>query len=210
MRFVTVNLYNGRADPASLKDLLDHLQPDLIGCQEVSANVAEVLADHFPYGLAEPDDDCTGRALMSTHPIEVKKVELPGRPALSTELGGIRVVSVHLSNPVDGPASIRQRRLQVEGVLQEVAGAGRAIVMGDFNATPWWPAYRMVAARLVDGVEASVRGLGGRPASTWNLRPGWPPLLRIDHVFVRDVTLTNCLVRPVAGSDHRALAFEAV
>lgn len=213
MRFVTVNLFNGGADGSDLGRLLQRHDPDLVACQEVGFHAVRVLGRHFDHGVALPAADHTGRALVSRHPITVDEIPLPGRPALQTtiRLNGseVCVVSAHLSNPLDGPQAIRDRAGQVEGLLAAVRDRPRVLVMGDFNATPWWPAYRRMRAELEDGVARAAAVTGTRPDRTWAIRPGRRPRLRIDHVFIRGVLLADVLVEPVRGSDHRALIFGA-
>jgi endonuclease/exonuclease/phosphatase family metal-dependent hydrolase len=53
------------------------------------------------------------------------------------------------------------------------------IVCGDFNATPWSRAYKMLETSLSDAVK-----LAGDPkVRTW---PSMLPMVRYDHVFVGD------------------------
>ena len=87
-------------------------------------------------------------------------------------------------------------------------GPAPVVVAGDFNATPAWPAYRQVTSRLDDLVLDHKASLGAKPERTWAWRPGWPRMLRIDHVFGSGVTVFDCLVAPVAGSDHHAVVVD--
>jgi endonuclease/exonuclease/phosphatase family metal-dependent hydrolase len=73
------------------------------------------------------------------------------------------------------------------------------------NATPIWPTYRRLRRHLSDGVADWAERVGARPAPTWAKSPGWPPVLRIDHVFTSGVELAQVLVEPIAGLDHRAV-----
>ena len=83
----------------------------------------------------------------------------------------------------------------------------RAIV-GDFNATPWWPAYRAIAAHYRD----AAGDLPGRPPRTWpNLSAvGLPGLLRIDHCFVSGMRAERSERIPLPGSDHYGLCVDLV
>ena len=58
---------------------------------------------------------------------------------------------------------------------------GPAVLLGDFNATSRYSAYRRLAARLKD-IQADT-GMTGRRARTF---PSRLPVLRIDHVFHTD------------------------
>lgn len=170
-----------------------------------------MLQDRFSSGLVWGDDTTYhGRAMLSHHSIEVEVVESVFRPALRCRLnvGGepVDVIGVHLANPVNFRGAVTARRAQVASVLGLLAeGDGRAVVAGDFNATPMWPAYRALRASLHDGVRDSDRTERRRSKRTWAPRPGWPGMLRIDHMFVKGVELTEVEVSPVIGSDHRAV-----
>src|SRR5690606_10386601 len=91
---------------------------------------------------------------------------------------------------------------QVERLRPALATIGdRAILAGDFNATPWSHSVRSVA-------EAGGLRLAGRVGPTWLDRrlPDWlRPLvgLPIDHVMVKGGVLADPPQRlPWAGSDH--------
>jgi endonuclease/exonuclease/phosphatase family metal-dependent hydrolase len=74
------------------------------------------------------------------------------------------------------------------------------------NATPAWPAYRRLRTRLRDGISDARRREGASVERTWSLRPGWPAMLRIDHILTAGVRLEDAVVHRVDGSDHRAVA----
>ena len=80
-----------------------------------------------------------------------------------------------------------------------------AVVAGDFNSSPAWPAYRKVATRLTDLVDEWAVAEGREPEPTWGWHVGWPRLLRIDHLFGSGLRATEVSVVPIAGSDHAAV-----
>jgi hypothetical protein len=102
---------------------------------------------------------------------------LPYRSALVAELprppheDPIEVLNVHLAAPHVQPIvqRHRERRGQVRSVLAHIDAAPdrRRVVVGDFTATPLWPAYRHFRVRLDDAAEEAVRRLGRRPGCTW-------------------------------------------
>ena len=59
------------------------------------------------------------------------------------------------------------------------------VLAGDMNASPAWPVYRSLAERWDDLVARWAEQSGNRLMPTWAWRPGWPRMLRIDHVFGR-------------------------
>ncbi len=207
---MTCNLFNGRTDPAALEAVLDATMPDVVAAQEVGANAGDVLERRFGHGLVRPADDCTGRALVANTPIDVVEVDIPGRPGLAAELfpgsdRSTRVLSVHLSNPVDGVKAIRDRGVQVDRILEFAADRPRLVVVGDLNASPAWRSYRRLTGALDDLVREWGRNGGRRPPSTWGPLPTGPALLRIDHVLGRSVRVIDLNVIRLAGGDHRAV-----
>jgi endonuclease/exonuclease/phosphatase (EEP) superfamily protein YafD len=213
LRILTANLYNGRARPAALAAVLDATDPDVVAAQELAPGSAEVLAERFPHGLIHPSLDHTGIALAASSPIAVTRRHLPHRDGMQglLDLAGGRVLelwSVHLANPVDSPPPIRARRAQVRALERAVAGTGPLVVVGDFNATPIWPAYRRLTRGLTDGVAEWADASGRRPAPTWGYRAWLPAVLRIDHALMRGMRVAHASTVRVAGSDHRALVVD--
>jgi endonuclease/exonuclease/phosphatase (EEP) superfamily protein YafD len=213
LRILTANLYNGRARPTALAAVLDAARPHVVAAQELAPDSAEVLAERFPHGLIHPAWDHTGIALAATSPIDVTRRRLPHRDGMQgfidlEEGGTLELWSVHLANPVDSPPPIRARRAQVRALERAVAGTGPLVVVGDFNATPLWPAYRRLTRGLVDGVAEWAASSGRRPAPTWGYRASLPAVLRIDHALMRGMRVAHASTVRVAGSDHRALVVD--
>lgn len=108
------------------------------------------------------------------------------------------VVVVHPPSPVvAGNLPLRDR------ILRELATTvsqldGPVIVAGDFNATPYTPAFRAFAE------EAGLASFGHFPP-TYPNRLG-DLGLPIDHVLVRDARLVELQALPSIGSDHRPLS----
>ena len=81
------------------------------------------------------------------------------------------------------------------------------VVVGDLNSTPLWPAYRRIASHLTDAAVA-VAKKRSRPAE-----PTWGPLgrgkwFRIDHGFVRGVSVEDFQVVELHVSDHSAIVMD--
>ena len=212
MRILTANLFNVNVSADAFAKVLDEHRPDLVAIQELAEPSAAVLADRYDHGMAFPDG-VQGCALVGNHPITVTRTDLPFRPLLSAPVQvGDRTVTigaVHLANPV-GLQDMRFRRRQVRALLDEIAGTEPMVLVGDFNSSPAWPAYRMVTQHLRDGVRDWARRSGTRPTRTWNWGAGSPKLLRIDHIMVRGVELADVKVIDIAGSDHRAIVADIV
>jgi endonuclease/exonuclease/phosphatase (EEP) superfamily protein YafD len=76
------------------------------------------------------------------------------------------------------------------------------------NASPSWPVYRRLAERWDDLVAGAAAEAGVKSDPTWAWRPGWPRLLRIDHVFGTGARVVRTQVEPVRGSDHAAVVVD--
>jgi endonuclease/exonuclease/phosphatase family metal-dependent hydrolase len=209
VRLVTVNLYNGRAVPRDLARLLEQVRPDVVCAQEVGPDSARVLRRFLPYGLAEPSLDPSGRALVAGFPLSVEPLDLPWRSGYQTavDVDGalVRILSVHLANPIDRRSSVPARRRQLDVLDEHLEGTDPLVLVGDLNSTPAWPAYRRLRRHLDDAIADWSSAAGTRPAATWSKYPRWPAVLRIDHVLTRRVRVTACSVERIAGVDHRAV-----
>lgn len=215
IRIITANLYNGRTSPSALRRLLRAERPDVFATQELSPNAARVIADELRYGWLDPRRDYHGVGLALRHESVVERFSMDHRdghrcvllpehwPQLTSPL---EIINVHLLNPLLRPIrlSVAIRRRQVEQIVEHVRTERRArVIVGDFNATPLWPAYRRIAEVIQD---ASL--VVGSPRRTWG--PTWrmPRLLRIDHAFIEGVVPFSAKTRRIRGADHSALVLD--
>ena len=207
-RLLTANLFSANPVPAEIGPIIDRLEPDVVAVQELNPTAAEAIASRLPHGRLDPSADFKGMGLAARKPLTVERFPLPHRAALVAR-GDVTLWCVHLANPVDRPPPWKDRRQQVRMIKQQVDGLdGPVLVAGDLNATPTWPAYRRLTEHLDDGVAEWAERNGRKPERTWNYRPGWKPLLRIDHVLVRDLKVNNSFTVEVPGSDHRGLVVD--
>ena len=149
------------------------------------------------------------------HPAPVEYLPLPLRnariarlepadwPELTTR---VEVINAHLANPIMFPQtrSVRLRREQVAGLrsYQQPPRTPHRVLVGDFNATPLWPAYRRLTTDLSDAALILSSNNGHKPGRTWAPRGATRPLLRIDHVLVNGLKPLDLRVVEVPGSDH--------
>lgn len=82
------------------------------------------------------------------------------------------------------------------------------VLVGDFNSTPYWPAYRRIASQFTDAAVAVATRRGRSTRATWGPWPGAPKLFRIDHGFVRDIEVEEFRVLEIVGSDHSAFVMD--
>lgn len=212
MRIMTANLWNVHVSAPALAGVLDEHRPDVVAFQELDHAAAEVVQQRFPYGLSMPGG-VEGCALLSREPITVTRTDIPFRPLLTAPLviGGrsVTVGAVHLANPV-AMNDLPHRREQVRALVDAIKGTGPMVLVGDFNSSPMWPAYRLLTRHLRDGVRDWAARTEVRPTRTWNYGAGTPKLLRIDHIMVRGVEVAGVKAIDVAGSDHRALVADLI
>lgn len=214
---MTANLLHDRADPDALTGLLTEVKPDVLVTQELSTACASAIADLFPIHHLRPAPGFAGRGIASLLPARFGDIDMPVRPGTwaMVDVNGrvVRVAGMHLANPIQFPwwSSLRARSHQLRALFDWVNSGDESqplIVAGDMNASPLWPAYRRMADRWDDLVDHAAIVRGVRPQRTWAWRPGWPRLLRIDHVFGRGVGVSQSTVARIDGSDHHAVVVD--
>ena len=220
LRLVSANLANGAACPEAFAELVRRYAPDVVATQELGPDQADALARVLPHGELTPSRDHTGMGIALRHPGRLTRLAPIARNACMAQLEiadwphlgrPLEVVNVHIAAPHRWPpwAQARRRHRQVDGLLAHLAAhpdRARAVV-GDFNATPLWPVYRRVVARIEDLVLTHARAVGTRPGRTW---PRWrgAPLIRIDHAFGSGLAVEGVEVVDLPGSDHFALVVD--
>jgi endonuclease/exonuclease/phosphatase (EEP) superfamily protein YafD len=212
LRLMSVNLLHERCDVPQFARVVADLSPDVVVTQELGPAAAEVLTATYPNHRLRPAPDFTGRGIATVFDGEFNDLKMPGRQGTAATLRvrgtTVRLAGAHLRNPIDFPwwNAVRDRGRQVEALLEWADSApGPVVIAGDFNASPVWPAYRRVAERLTDLIDEHASSVGEDTRPTWGWRPGWPRVLRIDHVFGRGVRVDDYLLVPISGSDHAAI-----
>lgn len=213
-RLMTVNVLRGESDPSDFAAILDDARPDVLVVQELGPAQAEIIADRYSRHHLRPRHDVTGVGVASRIQAELGDLALPHRSGTRADLRvegqTVRIAGVHLVNPIAFPwwSSVRARREQVEAILdwgEQGDPQVARLVIGDLNASPSWPAYRQLTERWADLVAGHAKDAGADLPRTWGYRPGWPQMLRIDHVLGEGVRATDVAVHPLTGSDHSAL-----
>lgn len=215
-RLMTANLLHDRCDASDFARLLEDMEPDILVCQELGPFCADVVASAYPHQRLRPALGFTGRGIATRFEASFGEIDMPGRPGTSALLdvdgARVRLAGVHLLNPIAFPwwESVRARSRQLDGLFDWLGEdtTGPVLVAGDFNASPIWPAYRQVVSRLDDLVADHAERQGDRARPTWGWRPGWPKMLRIDHVFGTGIEATAVQVEPIVGTDHAAVVVD--
>lgn len=221
-----------KLDVARVAEVIAACRPDIVALQELDVGrrrtggvdqahrLATLLEmrSHFHAALTV-EEERYGDAILTALPERlVKAGPLPGLPRLrgleprgalwvAVDLGGVelQVINTHLG------LVPREQQVQAAELLgQHWMGAegfnNPAVLLGDFNATPFSQTYRMLAAMLRDAQD----GVGRTPTATF---PSSFPILRIDHVFLTGEIRTTGVESPFdprarTASDHLPLVVE--
>ncbi|MCP4250015.1 MAG: hypothetical protein GY778_23485 [bacterium] len=218
---MTANLWADHVDAAGFAERVRHFDPDVVCTQELNPAAADHLAELYPYGELSPAHDFRGMGIALNRPGKVTELELPHKGGLIAVLDPndwpmlsepLEIMNMHFAAP--GPrrpftAQVARRR-QLAGFDAYLATAPDhpRMVIGDMNSTPLWPLYRRLAGRFEDAPRTVARRFGRLPRRTWGPTHRWPRLLRIDHVFVDRVAISDLWVISIPGSDHSAIIFD--
>jgi endonuclease/exonuclease/phosphatase family metal-dependent hydrolase len=115
----------------------------------------------------------------------------------------VQIINTHLGL-VPQEQQSQVRCLLGEDWLSHPACGGPVVVLGDFNATPRYAAYRALTGRLMDA-----RRLAGVRQGALTF-PSRLPLIRIDHIFVSrglEARSVHAAASPLSriASDHLPL-----
>lgn len=218
---MSANLCWGRADPERLLALVRRLGVDVVGFQELGQEQAEAVAQELPYGILSPSSDATGTGVALRRPAKIDVIPMAFRPLHTALLDPvdwpelddeIEFASTHLAAPHVKPlgSGFAKRRRQIRDIECYLGSTPweRLVLVGDFNATPSWPAYQRIASQLTDAA-VDVADMRGRALRrTWGPWPGAPRCLRLDHAFLRNLRAVDFQVVEIAGSDHDAIVVD--
>jgi endonuclease/exonuclease/phosphatase (EEP) superfamily protein YafD len=217
LRVMTANVLIGRADAADLVRQVKIEEVDVLAVQELTFDCLDGLdeagiGELLPHRIANPTKRWEGSAVFSRHPISdtairplgtgrhtqaAATVTVPGGPA-------VRVESAHPCAPRRGYTGEWRAGLATQPAAPD--GGLPRILMGDFNATlDHGSLRRLLATGYRDA--AAERGAGLVP--TWPFLRYRVPPVTLDHILVSEpITVASVAVRPILGSDHRAVVAE--
>jgi endonuclease/exonuclease/phosphatase (EEP) superfamily protein YafD len=225
IRFLTVNVLGGRADPDAVVRLVREHDVGVLAVQELTADMARKLKDadlpgQLPFSHADPRPAASGTGLWSRWPL-TPLAPVPDTiaafPRAQINPDGrqpVTLTAVHPKAPLNHYQEKWQQELRT--LRQVLAGTrGPQIVAGDFNATRDHRPFRdLLSTGLVDSGDTAVKRPW--PGFTWpSIWPGFlvkvhPPILpfmRLDHVLIsRDCcTAREVRIIRVPGTDHCAV-----
>lgn len=204
------NLLRGNQEIGTIQSYIRQQQPDIVALQELTPDLESglrPLLESFPHRRLVPLKGTEGMGLLSRFPIvEARVLALtdPENPLIEATLSIsghlVRILVVHPPPPFS-PAHTAERIEQFVYMGRWLRGQQQAaMLVGDFNATPWSGLYRMV---LADPLNDSIRGAGWQ--WSWPAK-GWLPLFRIpiDHILYNSgLRLLTRRTGPAGlGSDH--------
>jgi len=218
-----------KLDVERVAAVIAHSRPDIVALQVLDVGRARTGSVDQARGLAEllgmrshfhaalhVEEEQYGDAILTALPERlVRAGALPGYPRIrgleprgavwvAVDVGGVelQVINTHLGL-VPGEQQVQATALLGEQWMMADAFTAPAVLLGDFNATPYSQTYRMLQTVMRD---AQV----GRRTSPTATFPSRFPFMRIDHVFVSggiEVLSVASPYDPVArvASDHLPL-----
>lgn len=222
IRILNCNLRGGRANAATLQGIVESEAVDVICAQELSRDLAAMLAGILPHNNMHHDRINRANGVAARLPIQILPLELPMRDAWIARLSpdnwpgvprNLEIVNVHISAPHTWPYFPRgvRRREQLDLLLQNrraYLDTPHAVV-GDFNASPMWPVYKNMLELYKDGMQEAA-GLDRIAKPTWPYIPqlGLRGLIRIDHMFLRHLSASNARRVEIPGTDHLGIMLD--
>ncbi|WP_215813310.1 endonuclease/exonuclease/phosphatase family protein [Pimelobacter sp. 30-1] len=201
--FASQNVEARSGTSAESARTLAGLDSDVIALTEMDASAraeaAEALATSHPYAYTAGTV-----GLWSVYPLsntEGLTLGLSWKRALRADVaapgGRVRVYVVHAASVRPGQQAGRDAMLSNLADLIDADDSPRLVAMGDFNAATTDPALKGVRRNL-----SEPRSTGLSFGFTW---PARFPLVRIDHIFERGLTVLETRVAKAGSSDHRAV-----
>ncbi len=224
---------DGKLDVGRVAEVIAAQSPDIVALQEVDVGRARTggvdqaerlarklgMAFHFNAAL-KVEAELYGDALLTTYPERlVKAAALPGDPYIprleprgalwvAVMIDGVelQVINTHLGL-VPREQQAQARALGGTGWLAAPERRDPLMVVGDFNATAFTRAYRILALGLTEARRAAPFA---RRVPTF---PSRLPVLAIDHVFVSagvQVLAVKTPMDPLSrlASDHLPLVVD--
>lgn len=207
LRVLSFNLLEENENFGQVAEFLRDSDADVIFLHEAYRPWEEALVGaDLPYrvDIVRDPDLIFGTMVLTRGDAQVRsfgfRLEQPR--AVEVRVDGVSILGVHPLSPIT-PERARIRDAQFDFYHQWVDGeSGPAVVVGDFNATPWsWPFRRLVADT---GLHNSQVGYGLELSFPKHRSPLFQ--LPIDHLLYSDgLEVVDRVLSPSLGSDHSPL-----
>lgn len=203
LRVVQQNLYADNATPAAIAASLSASDADIIGVEEVTdataAALKSSLASKYPYTIRVSTLELWSKYRLGSW--TSVNVGLSWTRALHTTVqtpeGSVSVYLAHLDSFRFDSDGTRDVGLANLGAAVRADASERILLLGDLNTASTDRHFGELSP-LVDAQRYGA-GLG----FTW---PSPLPLVRLDHIMVSGIAVTNSWTFPGPGSDHRGTA----
>jgi endonuclease/exonuclease/phosphatase (EEP) superfamily protein YafD len=208
LRVLVSNVLMSNRQYGRLLSLVDSERPDVLVLVEVDSpwmQKLSALQNTYPYRIAEPRGDTKGIAVFSKIPFTQQATFELGHtdsPAISAQFSvasrPLTIFALHACAPDDSRKTpVRDEQLRAAA---EFSRRCRNLILtcGDFNTTPWSPAFRDVVNR--SGLRDTRLGFGNQ--GTWPTKYS-PVLIPLDHCLVSpEIGVKSFKALPSIGSDH--------
>lgn len=201
------NVHHQNRQLNSVVEFLRQSDAELIVIVEATPEMERALGHALPdYEIVgETRTDAFGMLVCSRLPIEAHEILYLGDqlPALAVSVRDgaehFSVLGIHTMPPI-GSDNSAMRDQVLEQAGEWAAGVDNAVVIGDFNASPWSHAFSELEAT---GLVNSQRGFGMQ--LSWP-SAFWPLSIAIDHcLHAPSLTTISRRMGPFLGSDHKSL-----
>jgi len=204
-----------------IADSLRNSQADVLvvieANQKLRQALTQLLGSNYPHMVwADRDPGAFGIAVLSRLPLANSRIQDFGAlqpsnpssklPAITTEIstsaGPVNLIALHCMPPI-GQSNFLLRSRQLATATKAAANLpsdSRILLAGDFNLTPWAPAFQ----DLINDSTLLNAATGQGIEPTWNAGPRYPCGLLIDHILHSpNLARIERLILPSLHSDHR-------
>lgn len=217
IKVVGVNLWYKNTQTQMMTDFFKNEDPEVLLLAEFTdvqyEEMKDYLSTNFPYSSLQIDElskPYTGKAIFSQFPLEKKVIQ----DSVNSELfllaetkaynKDIDLLMVHTTAPINSEFfDFRNKQLSFLGneLVNEIENP--AIIMGDFNVSPWSPRFIKMDNKLADSDFSRIRN--NSFVFSWQYQ-GFPPLKsHIDHTYLTsELSKKSYELKEFPGSDHKA------
>lgn len=221
VKLMTHNVFGLNDDMARVAAVIHAEDPDIVALQEYFPEqqaLDALLKPTYPYSVRCQGGKRANLGLYSKIPFdkEMSAADCPADASTKQRTAHIiagftlrdgtrfSVMTTHMDWPL--PIERQQQELAVAAEAAKQV-SGPLVVVGDFNSTPW--SYAMKGFEAASGLTRETRNLITFP-ELFTLPRGLihtVPILPLDQVFERGVTVTELHRGPTTGSDHLPVVF---
>ncbi len=209
------NLYFGEGDATAVLDAVGRHKVDVLVLVEVTDAAltrleAAGMDAILPNQIGVPRDGAQGTVIRSRWPMALLDTvgsfpRLHAEPSVRVIVPGGKALTlraVHVLAPTSGEADAWRRGLADLRTWADAQPSDAAVVMaGDFNASADHPGLRELSATFLD----ATRSVGATWVATWPTGLVIPPVIHIDHILIRGLSVVDAGTETIPGSDHAAV-----